>query len=213
MTSVGTAVTLGADAGIGPAAASDEELVRRFADGDARAFDEIVGRHRDAVYRFCRWQLGGPRHEAEDATQDALIEVFRSLRRYAGRSRLRTWIFGLARNVCLRRRRAAARSLPASRDAGDDEALRAIPDAAADLDALLARDETTGRVRREIEGLSPEHRVVVLLREIEGLSYDEIASVVGVPVGTVRSRLHNARAALAVSLCALAREGHERNPT
>jgi RNA polymerase sigma-70 factor, ECF subfamily len=208
-----TAVTLGAREGIEPLVVGDEDLVRRFLDGDARAFDEIVGRHRDAVYRFCRWQLGGSRQEAEDATQDALVEAFRSLRRFAGRSRLRTWIFGLARNVCLRRRRAAARSLPASRDAGDEEALRAIPDAADDLEALLARHETTERVRREIEGLTPEHRVVVLLREIEGLSYEEIASAVGVPVGTVRSRLHNARAALALSLCALAHEGHERNAT
>lgn len=187
--------------------ASDEGLVRRFLAGDAGAFEGIVGRHRDAVYRFIRWQLGAARQEAEDATQDALVEMFRSLPRYSGRSRLRTWILGLARNVCLRRRRALARRLPAPLWAADDETLRAIPDAGADVEALLERRETRDRVRAGIDGLSPEHRVVVLLREVEGLSYEEIASVLEVPVGTVRSRLHNARAALAISLCSLAPAG------
>lgn len=195
------------DTATGEADASDEGLARRFLAGDAAAFEEIVRRHRDAVHRFVRWQLGAARHEAEDATQDALVEVFRSLPRYAGRSRLRTWILGLARNVCLRRRRASARLLPVPLQGAEDETLRAIPDAGADLEALLSRRETTDRVRAGIDGLSPEHRVVVLLREVEGLSYEEIASVLEVPLGTVRSRLHNARAALAISLCTLAPAG------
>jgi RNA polymerase sigma-70 factor (ECF subfamily) len=184
-----------------PADAGDNELVRRFVQGDASAFDRIVSRHRDAVFRFVRWQLGGPRHEAEDATQDVFVEVLRSLPRYEGRSRLRTWVLGLARNVCLRRRRAAARGLPSPRDpAGAEETLLSIPDTTADVEAVLARRETVERVRAAIEELGPEHRAVVLLREIEGLSYEEIASVLDVPVGTVRSRLHNARAILAASL-------------
>ncbi len=190
--------------------ASDEDLARRFVAGDHGAFDELVRRHRDAIHRFVRWHLGAPGGEAEDVTQDVLIEVFRCLPRYEGRSRLRTWMLGLAHNVCRQRRRAwggAGRALVVA--GARDEVLRTVPDAAADLDALLARREVHARVRAAIESLGPEHRDVVLLREIEGLSYGEIAGVLQIPVGTVRSRLHNARVELGTCLLAPARENGE----
>jgi RNA polymerase sigma-70 factor (ECF subfamily) len=190
---------------------SDEDLARRFVAGERAAFDELVRRHRDRIFRFVRWHLGAPGGEAEDVTQDVLIEVFRSLPRYEGRSRLRTWMLGLAHNVCRQRRRwtGGARRLAVAGVA--EEALRTVPDAEADLEALLARRETQAQVRSAIERLGPEHRDVVLLREIEGLSYGEIAGVLGIPLGTVRSRLHNARVELAARLLALARpDGEDR---
>jgi len=88
--------------------ASDEDLARRFVAGDHAAFDELVRRHRDGIYRFVRWHLGAPGGEAEDVTQDVLIEVFRCLPRYEGRSRLRTWMLGLAHNLCRQRRRGSS---------------------------------------------------------------------------------------------------------
>ena len=178
--------------------ASDEELARRFAAGDAGAFDELLTRHRDALYRFARWSLGAARDEAEDATQDVLVEIYRSLPRFEGRSRLRTWMFGLARNVCRQRRRALRRtSSNPTRSVDSGEAFRDVPDCGADLDAALERREIQEAVGLAIDRLSPEHRSAVLLRDIEGLSYEEIAEVLGIPLGTVRSRLHNARLALA----------------
>ena len=75
-----------------PAAGTDEDLARRFATGDAGAFDTLVRRHRDAIYRFVRCHLGAAREEAEDVTQDVLVEMARSLPRHEGRSRLRTWV-------------------------------------------------------------------------------------------------------------------------
>jgi len=190
--------------------ASDEELASRFVSGDEEAFDELLRRHRNGIYRFVRWHLGAPGGEAEDVTQDVLIEVFRCLPRYEGRSRLRTWILGLALNVCRQRRRrstdAWTRFLGAR---ATDEELRAVTDATADLDVLLARREVQRQVRSAIERLGPEHRDVVLLREIEGLSYGEIAGVLQIPVGTVRSRLHNARVELGTRLLALAGENGE----
>jgi RNA polymerase sigma-70 factor, ECF subfamily len=178
--------------------ASDEELARRFAAGDAGAFDELLTRHRDALFRFTRWSLGAARDEAEDATQDVLVEIYRSLPRFEGRSRLRTWMFGLTRNVCRQRRRARRRSSSNPTQSVDSgEALRDLPDGRVDLDAALERREIQEAVGLAIEGLSPEHRSAVLLRDIEGLSYEEIAEVLGIPLGTVRSRLHNARLALA----------------
>jgi RNA polymerase sigma-70 factor, ECF subfamily len=142
-------------------------------------------------------------------TQDVLIEVFRCLPRYEGRSRLRTWMLGVAHNVCRQRRRGSfgARALVVAE--ATDEVLRTVADATADLDSLLARREVQAQVRSAIERLGPEHRDVVLLREIEGLSYGEIAGVLQIPVGTVRSRLHNARVELGACLLALARGNGE----
>ena len=190
--------------------ASDETLAGRFFAGDHGAFDELVRRHRDGIYRFVRWHLGAAGSEAEDVTQDVLIEVYRSLPRYEGRSRLKTWILGFAYNLC-RQTRRGSRSTQRVLVTGEatDEVLRTVADATSDLDALLARREVQAEVRSAIERLGPEHRDVVLLREIEGLSYGEIAGVLQIPVGTVRSRLHNARVELATHLAALAKEKGE----
>jgi len=185
---------------------SDEELARRLAAGDAGAFDELLSRHRDALFRFTRWTLGAARDEAEDATQDVLIEIYRSLPRFEGRSRLRTWMFGIARNICRQRRRSLRRA--SSNPAGGVEStdsLRDLPDGSVDLDGALERREIQEAIALAIEGLRPEHRSAVLLRDIEGLSYEEIAEVLGIPLGTVRSRLHNGRLALAGRLLRLDR--------
>jgi RNA polymerase sigma-70 factor (ECF subfamily) len=189
---------------------SDEDLASRFVAGDHGAFDELVRRHRNGIYRFVRWHLGAAGGEAEDVTQDVLIEVFRCLSRYEGRSRLRTWMLGLAHNVCRQRRRGSSGARRAfAVGKATDEVLRTVADATADLDALLARREVQVQVRSAIESLGPEHRDVVLLREIEGLSYGEIARVLQIPVGTVRSRLHNARVELGRCLAAVAMESGE----
>jgi RNA polymerase sigma-70 factor, ECF subfamily len=131
-------------------------------------------------------------------TQDVLLQVHRSLDRFEGRSRLLTWMLGVARNICLRRRRAAARD--SLGHPVEPDILRSLPDTAVDLEATLTQRERTELVRTAIEGLAAEPRSVLLLREIEGLSYEEIASVLAIPLGTVRSRLHNARVALAERL-------------
>jgi RNA polymerase sigma-70 factor (ECF subfamily) len=181
---------------------SDEALACRFTEGDAAAFDELVLRHRNAVYRFVRARLGLPRPDAEDLTQDVLLQVYRCLHRYEGRARLRSWILGIAANLCRQYRRS--RRLGPAHDG--PEALRELPDVGPGADLLLARCELDAAVRAAIDELGPEHRCAVLLRDVEGLSYLEIADVLQVPLGTVRSRLHNARASLAERLLPLARK-------
>jgi RNA polymerase sigma-70 factor (ECF subfamily) len=183
----------------------DEDLVRRLEQGDESAFEALVARHGDAVYRFARWHLAEARGEAEDVAQDVFVEVFRSLGRFEGRSRLRTWILGVAMNVCRARRRAAA--LAARHGASDDETLRRLPDTGVDLERALEAEDLRERVRSAIDGLGTEHRTVVLLRDIEGLSYAEIAALLHVPLGTVRSRLHNARVELGSRLRVFVRPG------
>lgn len=185
--------------------ATDRELRLAFCAGDRGAFDALARRHRDALLRFVRWQLGAAHQDAEDVTQDVLVEIYRALPRFEARSRLRTWMFGVARNVCLRHRRNQVMPCPS---VGDD-ILRNLPDPHVDLFAGLAQRQVQAQVQAAIAGLGPTQRVVLLLREIEGLSYQEIATTLDLPVGTVRSRLHNARAALAECLVSFAPEAGE----
>ncbi len=192
---------------------ADEGLVARFRQGDEAAFGEIVVRYRDRVYQFCRWQLGASRAEAEDATQDALLEVYRCLGSFEGRSRLKTWILGVARNVCRRRRRSRHRRESVELAQGREEApLVELPDSSIDLLRDLERQEQERALCLAIERLSGEQRSTLLLRDVEGLSYEEIARVLGVPVGTVRSRLHNARGALARQLAAVPSSAQRERP-
>jgi RNA polymerase sigma-70 factor, ECF subfamily len=186
--------------------AIDRDLRARFCAGDTRAFDLLARRHQDALLRFVRWQLGMARQDAEDVTQDVLVEIYRALPRFEARSRLRTWMFGVARNVCLRHRRNQVTPCPSV----GDNILRKLPDPHMDPLAGLAQREVQARVQSAIAGLSPTQRIVLLLREIEGLSYQEIATTLDLPIGTVRSRLHNARAALAECLAPLAPEAGEK---
>jgi RNA polymerase sigma-70 factor (ECF subfamily) len=185
----------------------DGDLVRRFREGDQTAFDAIGTRHRDSVYRFVRTRLGVLQNEAEDVTQDVLLVVYRRLAQFEGRSRLRTWILGVAANVCRERRRASASRRLCLDDRDSTETLRTLPDARPDLEAALDRRSLQDAVRGAMDALAPQHREVIQLREIEGLSYDEMATVLEIPVGTVRSRLHNARADLTQRLTSLAADG------
>ena len=172
---------------------SDERLLAEYVAGDESALSRLIEQHGPGVSRFARRQLGSRHSWADDVTQDVFVTVARAARRFAGRSTFRTWLFGIALNVCrdyLRRERHTA----------SDEVLAVVPDASLDPLQRLERDERLRHVRAAVRGLTPQHRLVLRLRDAEDMSYDEIARVLGVPVGTVRSRLHNARAALASAL-------------
>ncbi len=141
--------------------------------------DRVVRDHYDAVYRFCARRVGVGR--AADASQETFLTAQRAIRRFRGDSSLRTWILGIALNECRRLiRRGGADPLPLEVDlacpTADDET--AVVDRQA-LAAALAR-------------LSDDHREVVLLHELQGLTYEEVAAILKVPVGTVKSRLHHA---------------------
>lgn len=178
-------------------AESDEALVARAVLGDDGAFTVLVDRHRDRVFQFLRFTLLGDRAEAEDAAQETFLQVHRALRSFQGRSSFRTWLYGVARNVSRHCGSPAARRADAQ---ADEEALLDVPDHSPDPLARLEQLQIQHAVRDAIDTLSPFHRAVVFLRDIDGRSYEEIAAALGVPVGTVRSRLHNARARLAERL-------------
>jgi RNA polymerase sigma-70 factor (ECF subfamily) len=138
--------------------------------------------------------------------QDVFLQVHRRARSFEGRSAFKTWLFGVALNVCrdhIRRERRVVRT--SAVEAGDDKALALLPSESLDPLEFLERTERDALIRSAIERLTPTQRTVLQLRDLEDMTYDEIAHVLAVPVGTVRSRLHNARAALAQALASCLR--------
>lgn len=161
----------------------DPRTVQRACAGDLRAFEELVRTYQGEVYRFA-WHLTRDRTLAEDVTQDTFLRAFRFIRGYRGEQRFGSWLFAIARNCsmdALRTHRVAPTDA--------EPAARTTTDASArvELDAALAT-------------VSAEHREAFLLVEVFGLSYQEVADVLGVAVGTVKSRMFRARQALCLAI-------------
>jgi RNA polymerase sigma-70 factor (ECF subfamily) len=173
---------------------SDEALAAAANAGDRGALEVLLARHLDRVHGICRRVTGHP-EDALDATQEALIAVTRGLHRYDGRSLFTTWLYRVATNAALdelrrRKRRPEPVELSDERPVAGGAAGRAVESVVAarlDVDAALA-------------GLSPEFRAAVVLRDLCDLDYAEIAEVLDVPIGTVRSRIARGRAAIADQL-------------
>lgn len=165
---------------------ADEWLVVRCQLGERDAFDELVARWQLPLWRYAR-QLAGSDAAADDATQDVWLRVLRSIARLRDGAKLRPWLFGIARRVLMDRLRALYR-LPLV--AGDDADLAALP---ADDDDALALEVELAALRDGLARLPPLECEVLTLFYLQELSLDEVAQVLAVPVGTVKSRLHRAR--------------------
>ncbi len=165
--------------------AEEEALLERARDGDAAAFSRLAARHRDAILRAA-WAVLGNEDDANDATQEALLRAYRHLATFDGRSSFVTWARKIATNCALNRleqkKRDRASALPDDVVADERE-----------QEAELERDEERAIVRRAIDELPPAQRAAVLLRDVEGLSYEEIAAALSIPRGTVMSRIYYGR--------------------
>jgi RNA polymerase sigma-70 factor (ECF subfamily) len=188
---------------------ADDALVASAAGGDVRAFEEIVKRHAGLVLGLGRRVLGN-RAEAEDLLQDVFMKVHRSLSTFRGESSLKTWIARVTMNAARNRRRDEGRrlrlvsSLDAPLKDGEDSTLGdRVADCAPDAERLALSTEARTRIETAIHALPPEFREALVLREIEGLSYDEIAAALEINVGTVKSRLARARTRLQEALADL----------
>jgi RNA polymerase sigma-70 factor (ECF subfamily) len=166
----------------------DRELVRRLQEGDAGAFEDFVRRYQHRVFGVALRMLRR-RADAEDVAQEVFLRVHRTIARFRGEARLSTWLYGIASRLCLNRLASADHK----RMRYDDDAVMEAPSDAGDAPAAMERREIDAALRRAIDELPDERRVVVVLRDIEGLSYDEIAEALEIEPGTVRSRLHRAR--------------------
>ncbi len=170
--------------------AKSEREESRLHEDERRRFEELLLPHLGAAYNLARWLTGGAQ-DAEDLVQEAYLRALKSFTGFQGTDG-RVWLLAIVRNSCytwLRLRRARA-------TAAFDEGTSGVPADGPSPEAVALREEDRQAVRRAIDTLPPEYREVVVLREIEGLAYKEIAAVSRIPLGTVMSRLARARAQL-----------------
>jgi len=183
-------------------AEADEALVRRFKRGDQTAFSTLVTRYQDRVYSQCLRWMGDPRI-AEEVSQDIFLAVYRALPRFRGEARFSTWIFRITVNHCKNRRLYRKRRHtdrhdtihPDPRD--EDRPVRQIPDQGPGTERGVEQSEASEILHEALAALEESQRTIILLRDIQDLSYDEIAQILDLPKGTVKSRLHRARGELA----------------
>ena len=175
------------------------DILQRARKGDSAAFEEIVRAHEKTVYNLALRTLGN-REDAEDAVQETFLKAYMALSGFRGESRLSVWLYRIASNVCtdaLRRRRETV-SLSAEDENGEREL--EIEDTRFDPAAAAEKSALRDAVRAAMDALPDASRRVLLLREIGGLSYDEIARTLEIDVGTVKTRIFRGRKKLCVLL-------------
>jgi RNA polymerase sigma-70 factor (ECF subfamily) len=172
----------------------DREVVRRVQAGETEAFEVLVEKYKRKTFRLAYGVLRD-QEEALDVSQEAFVKAYRSLPKFKGDSAFYTWLFRITMNLALDRRRqriARAKSLggePVSPEEWERTAVS--PDTPPDEEAVSA--DRRARIGQALESLPEHHRAIIILSDIQGLSYREIAEVLAIPMGTVMSRLHNAR--------------------
>lgn len=179
---------------------TDDDLVLRCRKGDRRAFSALVVRHQDRVYGIClRWL--GDAVAAEEIAQDVFLSAWRALAGFRAEARFDTWLRRIAVNKCKNRRlyghrRAADRHDSLDAPETEERPRLQLVHGGPGTDANVHRGQADAIVRDALERIGPEHRAIIVLRDVEDLDYDEIAHALDIPRGTVKSRLHRARAAL-----------------
>jgi RNA polymerase sigma-70 factor, ECF subfamily len=168
----------------------DAHLVEAAQRGDRDAFGDLVGRYQDRLFNTLL-RIAGSREDAADAVQDAFVQAYVKLDSFRGDAQFFTWLYRIAMNVTLsrRRRRRPTASLDAAKMNAGEEPMDA---AAGPRDQMLA-EERVQQVHSALADLGEVHRKILVLRELEGCSYETIAEILELPVGTVRSRLFRAR--------------------
>lgn len=180
----------------------ESRIVEQVQGGDVNAFEALVTAYEKNVYNLALRMTGNP-EDAADMSQEAFIKAYNSLNSFRGESKFSVWLYRIVSNVCLdflrRKSRRPAVSLSIEDDGGEETQLE-LPDESQSPELLLERSLTRDAVRRGLGVLPPEQRQILLLREIQGLSYEEIAHVLELEAGTVKSRIFRARKRLCAFL-------------
>ncbi len=179
--------------------ADDRELVARAQSGDRAAANELLRRHYDRIYAICR-RIAGNDADAADATQEALMAIVRGLDRFDGKAKFSTWSYRVATNACLDElRRRKRRPTPTDMDEHADWSTQTADTEAGEFDDRMVERDAMSQALAE---LPDDFRAPVVLRDVGGLDYAEISQQLGIPPGTVRSRIARGRAKLAEILAA-----------
>lgn len=181
----------------GAVSLTDLKLVQRFQGGDRSAFTEFVRRYQDRVFSLAyRWL--GEEQLAREVSQDVFLALFRGLASFRGDSQLSTFVYRVVINHCKNKRLYSKRRHvhahePLEGEPRDDEPARELPHGGPGTDAGVHRTEASAILQEGLAQLDDEERQIILLRDVEDLSYEEIAEILGIPPGTVRSRIHRGR--------------------
>jgi RNA polymerase sigma-70 factor, ECF subfamily len=180
----------------------ERRLIRKLRDRDEKAFRELVDQYGDRVYNMT-YRMLGDRAEAEDISQEVFIAVFKTIDTFRGDSKLSTWLYRVTANHCKNRIKYLARRHDRARDEYDDGVVAdgapqaySAPRPAPRPDKHLEGVELERLMQSAIAELDEDHRLLVILRDVEDLAYEEICHITGLAEGTVKSRLHRARMAL-----------------
>ncbi len=171
----------------------DLRIINECLKGRRHAFGELVRRYENRLYNGI-YRVVGNVEDAKDVVQEAFLNAYQSLNSFKGDAEFFTWLYRIAYNaaISLQRKRKVLLSL----DYNGDEKLNTEPQDLSDLHQpgdRLERSEEEAKLQKALNKLSPEHRIVLVLKEIEGQKYEDIADILDVPIGTIRSRLHRAR--------------------
>tara|TARA_A100001037_G_scaffold306813_1_gene355991 strand:- start:3324 stop:3911 length:588 start_codon:yes stop_codon:yes gene_type:complete len=179
---------------------TDEQLISRFQSGDERAYIELVNRYRDRLINFV-YQFLGDFEQSEDVVQDTMLKLYQKKHYYREIAKFSTWIYTIARNLAnteLRKRKRRKTTLLSqmTREEKDYDLPAIQPETGQELQNEFAEK----RIQKAIQELPEHFRTVIILRDIQELSYDDISSIIGVPLGTVKSRINRARLQLQADL-------------
>ncbi len=186
----------------------EASLVRSVQAGDVQAYGQLIVRYQDRVFNTV-WRICRDPEDARDLTQEAFLKALRAIDRFQGQSAFYTWLFRIAVNLALSHRKKAKLRLVASLNEDRDDSGTGRPMSAAERIAdyrtpaparAAELAETRERVVAALDAIDEQHRAVIILRDIEGFDYQRIADVLEVKVGTIKSRVHRARAALQLEL-------------
>ena len=182
--------------------ADETEIIRRCLAGDERAHRELIARYERPVFSLAQRMLR-QREDAEDVTQETFVRMFRALDRYDPTRPFSAWLFTIASRLsidALRRRRLRPLPLVRREPGSDEEEILDVPDSGPGPDTVVQHGDEARRVQALIDGLPPHYRIVVVMRHLQDLSYEEISDALHLPLGTVKARIHRARALLAQRL-------------
>jgi RNA polymerase sigma-70 factor, ECF subfamily len=171
----------------------DSQLIAQSVRGDTAAFGELVRRYQDRLYNTVVRLLGNA-EDAQDVVQDAFLSAYQSLHQFQGDARFFTWLYRIAVNAAISLKRKHRVLLSADLTTAGQNVAEPLDDSpASQPGAALERAEDRQQLQAALARLTPEHRAVLVLKEIDGQKYETIAEILQVPIGTIRSRLHRAR--------------------
>lgn len=179
---------------------NETDLIKKCQAGDMDSFDILVRTYSERAFAVAFGMMGN-NHDAGDMTQEAFIKVFKNIKKFNFQSAFNTWLHRIVKNVCIdelrKRKRGKMISLDSSISSDDGDYVIQIPDESPGVQEILEREETQKIMWEALDELSENHRLVLVLADIKGYDYTQVAEIAGVPVGTVKSRISRARMKLA----------------